>query len=190
MLQKYADSLAENTLHYGQALWYYALAHHPKKMRNVLDLLVSYCIVQSSSFPAEADLDDYLKRLITSPKSAISQLAETDYEAGRLLGKHFSGYATLRRFYDLRDAETQLKPGDKSKTSPQLRRKQAVTTLIAAIRSAADNIHGGLYDESRGSVISVDFVLALLCEASVFIDRKFPLSPSLPLHSMHLTNFP
>jgi len=40
---------------------------------------------------------------------------------------------------------------------------------MTVIASADDSIRGGLYDESRGAVVSVDFILALLGEAMVFI---------------------
>lgn len=52
------------------------------------------------------------------------------------------------------------------------------------INSAADNIHGGLYDEDRGSVVPVDGLLAMLGEALVFVDqprRELSLSRCLDL---------
>ena len=64
------------------------------------------------------------------------------------------------------------------------RRKAAISTLIAVINSAADNIHGGLYDQERNSIVPVDGLLALLGEASVFIDqpeREISLSQCLDL---------
>lgn len=65
------------------------------------------------------------------------------------------------------------------------RRKAALSTLIAVINSAADNIHGGLYDPDRESAVPVDGLLALLGEASVFIghpsERELSLSQCIDL---------
>ena len=99
------------------------------------------------------------------------QIAELDSEAAELLQTHLSGYATLRQFYDLRDQEKQLKEGQKPKLRPLARKKAAAAALLAVINSAADNIHGGLYDEHRGAVVQVDGLLVLLGEALVFVDR-------------------
>lgn len=42
---------------------------------------------------------------------------------------------------------------------------------MAVIISSDDNIRGGLYDEEREAVVSVDFLLALLGEALVFVNQ-------------------
>ena len=96
-----------------------------------------------------------------------------------MLHTYLTGYATLRRYYDLRDEEVNLKEGEKPTLRPIARKKAAADCLIAVINSAADNIHGGLYDESRGSVVQVDGLLALLGEALVFLDRKRPTTKNL-----------
>lgn len=152
---------------------YYALAHQQKKLKDVLDLLVSFCLVQSMAYPPESELDDQLKRLISSPKEVLTKLSQVDYDAAQMLQLRLSGYATVRKFYDLRDEQVKEKPGKKPKLRVQARKRQALSTLLAVIESAADNIHGGLYDEKRGSVVSVDGLLVLLGEAMVFIDRKY-----------------
>ena len=51
------------------------------------------------------------------------------------------------------------------------RKQEAAAALLAVINSSDDNITGGLYDEARGAVVSVDFLLALLGEAMVFVNR-------------------
>lgn len=83
----------------------------------------------------------------------------------------------MRKFYDLRDEEVNLKEGQKPTLRPIERKKTAAAALLAVINSAADNIHGGLYDEVRGSVVQVDGLLALLGEAMLFVDRKLPIPP-------------
>ena len=88
-----------------------------------------------------------------------------------MLHTHLTGYATLRKFYDLRDEEVNLEQGQKPRLRPIARKNAAATALLAVINSAADSIHGGLYDEDRGSIVQVDGLLALLGEAMVFVDR-------------------
>jgi hypothetical protein len=137
----------------------------------VLDLLVSFSLIHSIAYPPESEMDGHLQRLISSPKSALTELSKVDFEAAKLLYKMLSGYATLRKFYDLRDEETRLSASDKPKRRPLTRKSEAVSALMAVITSADDNIRGGLYDEARGAVVSVDFLLALLGEAMVFVNQ-------------------
>lgn len=79
-----------------------------------------------------------------------------------------SGYATLRKFYELRDQLKQDLAPSKAKTV----KKQAASALVAVISSSDDNIRGGLYDETRDSVVSEDFLLALLGEATAFVHQS------------------
>lgn len=65
-----------------------------------------------------------------------------------------------------------LKEGQKPSLRPIARKRAAATALLAVINSAADNIHGGLYDKERASVVPVDGLLALLGEALLFVNRK------------------
>ncbi len=88
-----------------------------------------------------------------------------------MLHTHLTGYATLRKFYDLRDEEVNLEQGQRPRLRPIARKNAAATALLAVINSAADSIHGGLFDEDRGSIVQVDGLLALLGEAMVFVDR-------------------
>ena len=84
-----------------------------------------------------------------------------------MLQFHLAGYATLRRFYDLRD--NSLAQGQRLK--PLARKRSAARQLVTAINSAADSIYGGLYDESRKSAIEVDGLLPLLGEATALIGQ-------------------
>lgn len=152
-------------------MWYYSLAHKPQNVKDVLDLLISLSLVQSIAYPPEPDLDSHLRQLISHPKDALSELSIMDLEAAELLHRMLSGYATLRRFYSLRDEEVQLVKGEKSKVGAAARKREAATALLAVIMSSDDNIRGGLYDEERGAVVSVDFLLALLGEAMVFVNQ-------------------
>lgn len=170
--QRYAESLTKNTNLYGSALLYYARAHNATKLREVLDLLISHCLVTSSAYPTLADLDPRLRSFITTPKQALAQLARTDIEAAELLSIYLSGYATLRRFYDLRDEEVGLKEGQKPKHRPLARKREAATALVAVIESAEDSIRGGLYDPDIDVVVQVDGLLALLGEALVFLNQS------------------
>ncbi|KAL2073410.1 hypothetical protein VTL71DRAFT_10734 [Oculimacula yallundae] len=168
--ESYADSLAEGSHRYGEALWYYALAHKVQKVKDVLDLLISFSLVQSVAYPPESDLDDFLRNLVSSPKEALTKMSQMDDDAAKLLHKMLSGYATLRKFYNLRDEDV-LASGNKSQLGPIARKVEAASSLMAVITSSDDNIRGGLYDEERGAVVSVDFLLALLGEALVFVNQ-------------------
>lgn len=94
-----------------------------------------------------------------------------DPKAAEMLHTYLTGYATLRKFYDLRDEEINLEEGQKPTARPNARKSAAATALLAVINSAADNIQGGLFDEHRGSVVQVDGLLSLLGEALVFVNR-------------------
>lgn len=176
MWQKFADGLAEHSHKYGEALWYYALSHKPQKVKDVLNLLISYSLIQSTAYPAEEDLDDHLKSLISSATKTLLKLSGMDFEAAELLKKTLSGYATIRAFYILRDEESS---GQRPRKSALARKEEAVSALLAVITSSDDNIRGGLYDEQKEAVVNVDFLLALLGEAMVFINQPdFSLSVS------------
>lgn len=168
--ESYADYLAEGSHRYGEALWYYALAHKGQKVKDVLDLLISFSLIQSTAYPSEAELDDHLKNLISSPGTTLTEMSQMDLEAAELLKKSLSGYATLRRFYDIRDEEI-ASNSQKPRRGAYARKSEAANALMAVIISSDDNIRGGLYDEDRDAVVSVDFLLALLGEAMVFINQ-------------------
>jgi hypothetical protein len=140
-------------------------------VKDVLDLLISFSLIYSLAYPPEGEMDNHLQRLISSPKSTLTEMSKMDFEAAQLLHKMLSGYATLRRFYDIRDEEVRLAAGEKPKLGALSRKSEAVSALMAVIASSDDNIRGGLYDESRGAVVSVDFLLALLGEALVFVNQ-------------------
>jgi hypothetical protein len=148
-------------------------------VKDVLDLLISFSLIHSVAYPLEGEMDNHLQRLISSPKSALTEMSKMDFEAAQLLHKMLSGYATLRKFYDFRDEETRLAAGEKPKHGVLARKSEAASALMAVITSADDNIRGGLYDEARGAVISVDFLLALLGEALVFVNQpQLSIDPS------------
>lgn len=124
-------------------------------------------LLHSASSPARQDLDTQLSSLLSKERSALVNLARSDTEAASLLASHLSGYATVRRFYDLRDQD--INPAAGSNTSAPLklleRKREAAKALIAIMESAADCVRGGLYDPDVESVVPVDGVLALFGEA-------------------------
>lgn len=152
---------------------YYARAHRHKKVKNVLDLLISLSLVQSIAFPPLSALDQNLRALLFTPEQSVGQLALMDPKAAEMLHTYLTGYATLRKFYDLRDEEVNLAEGQKPRMRPKARKTAAAAALLAVINSAADNIQGGLFDENRGSVVQVDGLLSLLGEALVFVKRMY-----------------
>lgn len=168
----------EKSEDFGLALVCYARAQNRRKVKSVVDLLISYSLVQSRAYPATADLDPELLSMIKDPKACLSSIASVDEEAARILQFYLSGYATLRRFYEIRDEALSLGEGERPRFKPLARRRAAAKALTAVISSAADNIYGGLYDPSRDSAVQVDGLLALLGEALVFVNREFQTSHS------------
>ena len=168
--ERYADHLINNTSEYGTALLFYARSHAAPKVRLVVDLLVSFCLVQSAAYPTTSELDANLRYMVESPKKAFSELVKTDPEAAEMLSFYLSGYACLRRFYSLRDEEIAAKVEARKPTMrPLARRREAAKALTAVVNSAADSIYGGLYDPERQSAIQVDGILTLLGEATAFL---------------------
>ncbi|KAJ4987576.1 nuclear pore complex subunit Nup85 [Stagonosporopsis vannaccii] len=177
---KYADHLRANTHNYGDTLLYYARAHSASKIQDVLRVLVAHCLIKSIAYPAPADLDPSLSSLISSPKQTLTRLAAQDTEAAAMLSAHLSGYATLRRFYDLRDADVLSASGptqngkEKEKATPSLRprarARAAASALLILISSSASPIAGGLYDSAVETAVPVDVLLPLLGEALVFLN--------------------
>lgn len=165
--KKYASSLTDDLHNYGEVMWYYALSHESTDVKDVLNHLISLSLIKSTAFPPADEMDDHLHRLISSPKAALSELAQMDTEAAELLHQSLSGYATLRKFYDLRDEEVLQGNGKNS----QARKSEAARALLAVIASSDDNIRGGLYDEERGAVVGHEVLLALLGEAMVFVNQ-------------------
>lgn len=179
LLQAYADRLAETGEHYGTALVDYARARSSIKVKTILDMLFSLSLNKSAAFPHHSQLDSGLRSLLRSPEKILSKLWLDDADAAAMLHKSLTGYATLRKFYEMRD---ELPKGDSSTKVAKggvSGDGMKVAALLAMIESAADNIYGGLYDESRQAVVPVDGLLALLGEAMVFVNRTFSLSLSL-----------
>ncbi|EXJ86277.1 hypothetical protein A1O1_06647 [Capronia coronata CBS 617.96] len=167
---RFGDYLVNNTTEYGTALLCYARSHASHKIRQLIDLLVSYSLVQSRAYPPEEEMDDGLQSLVQNPRTALSDIAEVDPEAAEMLQFYLVGYACLRRFYTLRD-ERSLSNGQGSSSNlrPLARRRAAAKALVAAISSAADSIYGGLYDPERQSAIQVDGLLTLFGEATALL---------------------
>ena len=136
--------------------------------------MISLSLVQSIAYPALPALDPNLFALIFTPGHSLEQLALTDSKAAEMLHTYLTGYATLRKFYDLRDEVAPTEDDEQPRMGLIARKNGAATALIAVINSAADNIHGGLYDEDRGAIVQVDGLLALLGEAMIFINRTEP----------------
>ncbi|KIX93201.1 uncharacterized protein Z520_11055 [Fonsecaea multimorphosa CBS 102226] len=167
---RFGDYLVNNTEEYGTALLCYARSHASHKIRQLIDVLVSYALVQSRAYPPENDMDDGLRSLVGNPKTALIDIAEVDPEAAEMLQFSLVGYACLRRFYTLRDEES--RGGATTNSRPLARRRAAARALVAAINSAADSIYGGLYDPERQSAIQVDGLLTLLGEATALLSRS------------------
>ncbi|KIW69856.1 hypothetical protein PV04_02179 [Phialophora macrospora] len=173
---RFGDYLVNNSEEYGTALLCYARSHAREKIRQLVDVLVSYSLVQSRAYPPEDELDDALRSLVSNPKTALVDIAEVDPEAAEMLQFYLVGYACIRRFYTLRDQDV----GGGGYVQPSLnyrplaRKRAAAKALIAAVNSAADSIYGGLYDPERTSAIQVDGLLSLLGEATALLSTRNP----------------
>lgn len=143
-------------------LVFYARAHATAKVKDVLSLLTSLCLAQSTSVPQHAAMDATLASLLTFKRSSLNNLAATDALAAAALTSQLSGYATLRRFYDLRDQDLNL--GATTSFKPLERKRQAANALLAIIASASDCIRGGLFDSAVQSVVPVNGLIVLLAE--------------------------
>jgi len=134
-------------------------------------VLAAHCLVKSMAYPPPSELDDSLKALIVSPKQTLTQLASLDSEAASMLSSNLSGYATIRKFYDLRDEEVLATKGEKPAHRPIARKRAAANALMVVIASAGSSIRGGLYDPEIETVVQVDVLLTLLGEALVFVNQ-------------------
>jgi hypothetical protein len=151
--------LSDSTHRYGEALLYYLRAHKFAKAKKVIDVLITSSLVQSSAYPPTDKVDNRMRQFIERPRETLNSLASIDLEAAQRLGAWLSGYATLRRFYELRDAE------DTDEKHSLKRKRNAASALLAVIESANDPIRGGLFDPSTEVVVPLDTLLVLLGEA-------------------------
>lgn len=149
------------------ALLYYARARNVKKVKDVLEMLMSHCLVQSISFPSAALWDERLGQILLQPSETLGLISQVDPAAAEILATNMSGYATLRKFYDLRDEEVNQRPTLRTSA----RKKAAAASLLSVIASSANNIEGGLYD-GNSAVVPVNCLMVLLGEAMVFVDRR------------------
>lgn len=143
---------------------YYARAHAAAKLKDTLSLLISLCLLQSAAMPPTPSLDEDLASLLSTERSVLLSLARTDAEAAQLLGKWLSGYAMLRRFYEVRDQDVSTSTTTMKKMGSLERKREASKSLIAVTEAAADCIKGGLFDPEVEGVVPVEGVLALLGE--------------------------
>lgn len=134
-------------------------------------------LVQSTAYPPAPFLDPQLSDLLYDQHKTLSQLARTDTEAAQLIAQHLSGYATLRRFYDLRDEGDEEAGVKKSGLRLQARKREAARAILGLIESASACIHGGLFDAEVNGVVQVDTLLALLGEALPLMDGNNHLVP-------------
>lgn len=126
--------------------------------------------------PTQNDLDPILQSLLSKQRHSLVDLARQDTEAATLLSSCLSGYATIRRFYELRDQDVAPSPLQSAVSStkplrPLERKRAAAAALIATIESASDCIRGGLFDPDITSVVPIDGLLALLGEALPLLEQ-------------------
>ncbi|KAK5678729.1 hypothetical protein LTS10_009173 [Elasticomyces elasticus] len=175
--ERFADSLlasddtAAVMANVGTSLIYHSRARCGEKITETLGLLISLCLIHSAAYPAKEEMDVRLAGLVGKERTTLVELARKDGEAAELLASRLSGYATLRRFYELRDQDFLPTLGSAQKLRPLERAREAAGALMAVLGSASDSIRGGLYDPEAEGVVPVDCVLALLGEALVLLGQ-------------------
>lgn len=132
------------------------------------------------AYPPRSELDERMRGFISSPKQTFTSLASTDLEAAQQLSTWLSGYATLRKFYELRDEAVHGKSDPKSAHQVLSRKKEAAEALLIAVTSANNPIRGGLFDPSTEVVIPVDSLLVLLGEALPLLKKDASPVLSIP----------
>lgn len=128
--------------------------------------MTSLSLVQSAAVPPSGQLDEHFSSLLSKDRAGLVRLARSDPKAASLLSSNLSGYATLRKFYDLRDQDNSAGSSSSSisRVQPLERKREAAKALMAVIDSASDCIRGGLFDPDVESAIPTDALLALLGE--------------------------
>lgn len=121
-------------------------------------------LIQSAAVPSFTDLDQQLASLLSKDRPGFVRLARSDPKAATLLSSNFSGYATLRKFYDLRDQDVSGSGTPTTNLRPLERKREAAKALMAIIESASDCIRGGLFDPEIESAIPADALIILLGE--------------------------
>lgn len=170
--ERYANTLAESSQSYGEAILYYARARSEDQLRSTVDLLISMSLVQSAAYPPSSALDSQLDALVNEQAGTLRRLSAVDMEAARLIATHLSGYATLRNFYELRDLGDEDNGSLNACLRPLARKRESAKAILGLIEAAADSIHGGLYDAEANAVVKVDTLLALLGEVLPLLGRK------------------
>ena len=122
--------------------------------------------------PPQQALDSQLASLLSNGRSALVALAKADGDAAEMLSRHLSGYATLRRFYELRDQDLQPASSTTAKMGPLERKREAAKALARVIGSASDCIKGGLFDPDVQGVVPVEGLLVLLGEALPLLGQQ------------------
>ena len=128
--------------------------------------------MRSEAYPPIGSLDQALENLLYNPVITFDDLGHSDAEAASSLHRALTGYAALRKFYDLRDKKPLSVLQESATHSRDPMMEEAARTLLAVIQSASGSISGGLYDAKHEAVVQFDGLLALIGEALVFVNRK------------------
>lgn len=151
---------------------YYAKARSVQQLRSTIDLLISMSLVRSAVYPPQDALDDQLESLLNDQRNTLHRISKVDLEAAQLIASHLSGYALLRRFYELRDENDDDEDGPRSGLRPMARKREASKAILGLVQSAADSINGGLFDAEADAVVQIDTLLTLLGEALPLLSRE------------------
>ncbi|KAK6539110.1 hypothetical protein TWF694_010646 [Orbilia ellipsospora] len=142
--QKYvSESFAKKLLTAGQigsSLLYFSKAKSGANIHMVMTKYVNASLREGRSIPADKDLDDVMRELLSSPLAT----AEED-----ILRREIAGFAALRSFYTAKDAR---------------RFDDAVQTLVILMLSAGERLDGGVLHPEWESVMVPGNIAGLVYE--------------------------
>ena len=110
-------------------------------------MLISYSLVQSAAYPAPSALDHNLHALVFAPKESLEHLALIDDAAAQMLHTYMTGYATLRRFYDIRDEAANPPGSETSKQGPPARKTASSTAPQITSTAASSTKRAALWSK-------------------------------------------
>lgn len=134
-------------------------------------MLITNSLVQSCAYPTPQKTDNVLSSMINNPGPMLADVRLLDHQAADILSSQLAGYATLRHFYELRDFNATAARVQRPSPRPLARKHEAAKAMVSLIMSAADSIHGGLYDDTVNSVVPMNCLLLLLGESLVFVNQ-------------------
>ncbi|GAB7366394.1 hypothetical protein MBLNU230_g8191t1 [Neophaeotheca triangularis] len=163
--ERYADQVASVGEDYCSAMLYYSYANAWAKLDQITNTLTFRCITESSGTALGASLSRLESMRTLNTADNQHALLSQFQDGTQNLSTRLAGCAMLKEFYELRDSA--------SANQQNLQTLGAMgEKLMILLSSAADSIHGGLFDPAVRSLIPVDCLLALLGETLPLLNDR------------------